>query len=290
MPRSYPSHSFVNPLSLPFAFVGNFGETRPNHFHSGLDMRTGGKENQAVHAVDEGYISRVKISAGGFGNAIYITHASGYTTVYAHLNKFFPKLEQFVRKQQYQRKQWDIDLNFFPDQFWVRKGSFIAWSGNTGSSQGPHLHFEVRNAKSEAPLNPLLFYSEIQDTQPPVIKQLAWYDGYKSIYQQWPHLLPLVKGKLKQDTIIVPLSKVFFAIAADDFMPMGYGTLGVYEMRMYADDVPVIAWQLDDISYDLTRYVNALADYHAKKAKGISLQLCRKLPNNKLPVFKSFSA
>ncbi len=288
--KNYPNHSFMKPLGIPFAFVGNFGETRPDHFHSGLDIRTGGKENLPVYAVEDGYISRVKIEAKGFGNALYITHANGYTTVYAHLNRFYPELESFVRRKQYQQKSWVYDQTFFPDQFWVRKGTLIAWSGNTGSSQGPHLHFEVRNAKTDAPLNPLLFFNEISDKQSPVIHQLSVYDGNKSVYEQTPAIFQVMKGRLKNDTINIPYANVFLGFHADDYMPMGAGTLGVYEMNLYVDDQPLIGWQLDNISYDLTRYVNALTDYKTRKNKGITLQLCRKLPNNGLPVFKTFDS
>ena len=286
-PKKYP-RSFRNPLSTAFQFVGNFGESRPDHFHSGLDIRTDAQENKSVYAVEDGYVSRVKIEAGGFGNAIYITHASGYTSLYAHLNKFYPELENFIRQKQYANKSWNIDMTFFPDQFWVKKGSFIAWSGNTGSSQGPHLHFEIRNAKTEAPLNPLLFFDEIIDNKNPLIKQIAVYDAAKSIYEQSPALYMLNKGMLKKDTIIVNTNKIYLGIQADDYMPMGVGTLGIYEMRLYADEKPLIAWQLDNISYDITRYVNAFTDYKTRKNKGFWLQLCRKLPNNKLSVYKTF--
>lgn len=288
--KTYPAHAFKNPLSIPFSLVGNFGECRPDHFHSGIDIRTNTKENLEVFAIEDGYIARVKIEAGGFGNAIYINHLSGYTSVYAHLNKFFPELEAYVRQKQYANKSWNLDISFFPYQFKVRKGSFIAWSGNTGSSQGPHVHLEVRDAKTESPLNPLLFFDEIIDDKKPIIKQLAVYDGSTSIFEQSPILYTLNKGKLKKDTLLVNTNKVFLGFHADDFLPAGVGTLGIYEMRLFVDEKLFLAWQLDNISYDVTRYVNALADYKTKKKLGIWIQLCRKLPNNKLSVYKSYDA
>jgi murein DD-endopeptidase MepM/ murein hydrolase activator NlpD len=136
--KNYPT-TFQNPVDIPISIVGNFGECRPNHFHSGLDIRTGGKENQIVRSTADGYVSRVNIGAGEFGNAIYITHGA-YTTLYAHLNKFYPELENYIKAQQYKKKNWNMDILFLPHQFPVRKGAFIAWSGNTGSSEGPHLH------------------------------------------------------------------------------------------------------------------------------------------------------
>ena len=285
--KKYPSKSFRNPLSTPFSLVGNFGECRPNHFHSGIDIRTDGKENKKIYAIEDGYISRVKIEESGFGNAIYINHASGYTSVYAHLNTFFSALENFIQKKQYATKSWKLDMTFFPDQFWVRKGDFIALSGNTGSSQGPHLHLEIRNALTEAPLNPLLFFNEIQDFTKPIIKQLAVYDARKSIYEQSPLLIKVSKGQLPKKQIDVHTDKVYIGIEADDYMSIAKGNLGIYEMRLYVDNVWTFAWQMDNISYDITNYLNAHTDYKTRKNKGPWIQLCTQLPNDKLTIYQS---
>lgn len=286
--KKYTTGTYRNPLDIPMSLVGNFGECRPNHFHSGIDIRTNQVENLAVRSIADGYISRVKIEAGGFGNAIYITHPNGITSVYAHLNRFFDALENYVRNQQYQIQQWKIDLSFLPHQFPVHKGDFIARSGNTGSSQGPHLHLEIRDTKSESPLNPLLFFTQLSDTRSPQIKQLALYDATKSIYHQKPQLYPVRNGKPGKDTLIVASDEVYCGIQADDFMEGAAGTLGVYELNVYLDDQPLFGWQLERISYDSTRYMNAMADYKTKKNNGPWIQLCHKLPNDRLPVYKSF--
>lgn len=291
--KKYPNQQFRNPLGIPFSLVGNFGECRPNHFHSGIDIRTESKENYPVFAIADGFVSKIKIEAGGFGNAIYITHANGYTSLYAHLNKFYPALEQFVREKQYASKSWDQEFYLFPHQFPIRQGMQIAWSGNTGSSQGPHLHLEIRDAKTEAPLNGLLFFNSIQDNLPPVIKEIALYNGEQSIYEQKPKLVKVTKtanGYSIPSLLQLNSSKAFLGIHGDDYMKIATGTLGIYEMRLYVDDKPFFAWQMDNISYDITRYMNALADYKTKKNNGPWIQLCRKLPNDKLPVYKSFTA
>lgn len=291
--HNYPSHSFRNPLNIPISLVGNFGECRPNHFHSGIDIRTNGKENYEVYAIDDGFISRIKIEAGGFGNAIYITHLNGYTSLYAHLNKFYPELESYVRRKQYESKSWQQDFILPPHVFPVRKGKMIAWSGNTGSSSGPHLHMEIRDTKTEAPLNGLLFYDVIKDNKAPVIKQLAIYDGNKSVYEQKPSLVKVNKVgtsfKLANETVTINSSKAFLGIGADDYMEIATGTLGIYEMRLFVDDKALIAWQMDDISYDITRYMNAHADYKMKKDGARWIQFCGKLPNDNLPIYKQFS-
>jgi murein DD-endopeptidase MepM/ murein hydrolase activator NlpD len=292
-PKKYPTSSYAYPVKIPISLAGNFGECRPNHFHSGLDIRTNKVENIPIYNIADGFISRIKIEAGGFGNAIYITHAGGYTSLYAHLNKFFPELEAFVQAKQYEQQSWRIDLQLLPHQFPIRKGSFIAFSGNTGSSQAPHLHMEIRDAKSEKPLNGMLFYNSIVDTKAPVIKQLAVYDGNRSIYEQKPVMLPVSKkgafytpGK---DTIKYNSNKIYFGIVADDYMENALGTLGVYETRVFVDGKPFFGWQLDNIGYEETRYMNAQADYKTKKDGSAWIQLCRQLPNDKLGIYKSYT-
>ncbi|MBK7764347.1 MAG: M23 family metallopeptidase [Bacteroidetes bacterium] len=292
--KKYPIDSYQIPIEFAVSLAGNFGECRPNHFHSGIDIRTNQTENHPIHALADGFVSRIKIEAGGFGNAIYITQTDGYTSLYAHLNSFFPELEAYTRSRQYDTKSWKQDIYLMPHQFPIRKGDIIALSGNTGSSQGPHLHLEIRNSKTENPLNPLLFFNSLTDTQIPIIKYLAMYDGQKSVYEQKPILTDVIKTKkgyaLKKLTLTIPSDKVFFGIAADDYMEEALGTLGVYEMHMYVNDQPFFAWQLDNISYDITRYMNAMADFKTKKNNGPWIQLCRQLPNDKLNIYKSFTS
>jgi murein DD-endopeptidase MepM/ murein hydrolase activator NlpD len=291
--KDYPNRSFRYPLDTAVSLVGNFGECRPNHFHSGIDIRTFGKENLVVHAIEDGFISRIKIEPGGFGNAIYVTHLNGYTSLYAHLNRFFPELEAYVRRKQYETKSWKQDLMIPPHEFPIRKGKSIAWSGNTGSSSGPHLHMEIRDTKTEAPLNGLLFYNSIPDNKPPTIKLLAIYDGTQSIYEQKPTLVNITKVgneyKPAKETIQINSSKAFVGIRGDDYMAVATGTLGIFETRVFVDGQPFFGWQMDNINYDITRYMNAIADYKVKKNGGPWIQLCRKLPNDKLNVYKLFS-
>ncbi len=282
-PGQYPRNYFRNPLNIPILLAGNFGECRPNHFHTGLDLKTNGKENERVYAAADGYVSRISISHSGYGNALYIAHPNGYTTVYGHLNDFYSQLQQYVIDQQYAQEQWNIDIILQPGQFPVKKGQFIAFSGNTGGSTGPHLHFEIRNTSTEHVLNAALFGLPVQDNVAPVPRSIAIY-GAASMYMQNPVLKPLKK----KGTWYEPLTRglttnepfVRIGVLADDYMPGSHNKLGVYQMRLYMDDTLQASWSLHDIDFSLNRYVNAFADYKLKEEGRGWYQTLFRVPGN----------
>lgn len=282
----YPQQYFRNPLNIPILLAGNFGECRPGHFHSGIDIKTNGKENQPVYAAADGYVSRIKMEKGGFGHALYITHPNGFTTLYAHLNRFQKPLQQFLEKTQYEKESWAVDITLQPDQFPVRKGAQIAWSGNTGASTAPHLHFEIRDTETEHPLNPMLFGLPITDKTPPLPTQLALYDLNNSIYEQAPQIIKLVKNNdhytVSGDTVVVHTDKLGIALNIDDFMDGSTNTLNFYTANWYFDQEIQGGIMLDDIGYDETRYLHAYVDYKLKKQNGNWYQLLFELPGNKL--------
>ena len=170
----YPQGYFANPLTIPMSLSANFGELRPGHWHMGLDLRTEQKENYPILASADGYIAHIGIRPLSFGKFIIINHPNGYSTLYAHLNEFYPELEKFVREKQMEKESWAIELSFKENDFEVKKGDEIAKSGNTGGSQGPHLHFEIMDTKSGRSLNPLLFGFGIPDDVPPSIASLQF--------------------------------------------------------------------------------------------------------------------
>ena len=170
----YPQSYFQNPLDVPLYLSGTFGELRSNHFHSGLDLKTQQREGLKVFAAAQGYVSRIRVSHYGFGKALYITHPNGYTTVYAHLKKFNPAIESYLKKAQYKKESFEIQLFPSKDALTVTQGEIVAFSGSTGGFIGPHLHYEIRDGNSK-PINPLLFGIKVKDTKEPRINTLMVY-------------------------------------------------------------------------------------------------------------------
>lgn len=286
-----PKYYFRNPVALPMELSANFGELRPDHWHMGLDIRTNAKENQPVFAAAEGYIASIGVRPQSFGRFIIINHPNGLSTLYAHLNDFFPELEEYVTAQQYIKESWAIELKFANDQFPVSKGQFIAFSGNTGGSQGPHLHFEIFDTKTEKRLNPLLLGFPIEDDIRPSFVKLAMYDRSKSIYQQTPKIFAV---KNTDSGYIIPkipviktgLNKISFAIQVYDKMQKSGSEEGIYSARLFFDGQPQTEFKLDSIDYDETVYINSHTDYRYKKNGGSWLQHVSKLPGDHSNIYK----
>ncbi len=164
-----------NPIDLPLILSGNFGEIRGTHFHAGIDIKTNGKEGFKIKSIDNGFLSRVSISLGSYGKAIYIKHNDGTTSVYAHLKKFSNKIEEIIKRFQYENKTFVLNKFFKENDIIIKKNEIIGYSGNTGGSSGPHLHFEIRDSKTQNVLNPHLFGYKPSDSKEPVIKKIILY-------------------------------------------------------------------------------------------------------------------
>jgi hypothetical protein len=284
--QNYPQGYFRHPLAIPMELVANFGEIRTNHWHMGLDIRTQQRENLPVYASADGYIARIKVEPGGFGQAIYLNHPNGFTTLYAHVNRFFPVLQLHVEAKQYEQETWAIDLTFTPGQFPIKKGELIALSGNTGGSAGPHVHYEIRDTKTEKVLNPLLFKFPIPDAVPPSVVRLAIYDRNRSTFMQSPQLLGIaaVRGK----TIRALSDKISFAISVTDRFSGSANPNGIYSARVLVDGQPVSSFVLDNISYDETRYMNAQIDYPLQARGGATVQHISPLPGAREIAYDTF--
>lgn len=291
--KNYPKGYFIYPVDAKIGLAANFGELRPNHYHMGLDCRTNQVQNRPVKAAADGYIAHVRVEPLGFGRAIYINHPNGLTTLYGHLNTFYPALEKYVKGQQYKLQSWQVFLDIPAGMFPVKQGQFIAFSGNAGGSQGPHCHFEIRDTKTDKVLNPLLFGLPIPDNVPPTILRLAVYDRLVSTYSQSAKLFGLKKIKggytTVEPAITVNTDKVSFGISANDKYTGSANPNGIYEADLYFDEQPIVGLQIDSITYDETRYVNAHIDYKTRAAGGPFIEHISRLPGYPEGVYKDFS-
>ena len=241
----------------------------------GLDFRTQGREGLPVYAAADGYIGRIKIEPGGFGNAIYIYHPNGYTTLYAHLSRFQPFLAAWVKQKQYAAESWKIYLEPDPALFPVKKGELIGYSGNTGGSQAPHLHFEIRDREDQT-YNPLYFGFPLPDHIAPQITRLAVYDRRRSTYLQQPRLLPLAGNK--EGVVLLSSPLVSFAISSVDRHDGSTNPNGIAGASLWMDDSLRISFRFEKLGYEATRYLNAHIDYRFKTEIGGWLQHLSELP------------
>ncbi|MDQ3190557.1 MAG: M23 family metallopeptidase [Bacteroidota bacterium] len=288
----YPKDYFRSPLDIPIYLSGNFGELRSNHFHAGLDMKTEGVEGKKIYAVADGYVSRIKISPWGYGKALYITHPNGYVSVYAHLRNFNDSIGLFVKNEQYKAEEFEIELILNPSDLVVKKGDIVAFSGNTGGSGGPHLHFEIRDEKSENPLNPLLFGFDIKDDVKPTIKEIIIYPLNETSFvnnSNKPKILNLTL--VSQDTYKVsqPVSvhgQIGFGIDTHDKNTGVHNKVGVYSIELKVDGQRKYYHKLDRFSFEHSRCLNSHIDYSTYKRSKNWHQKLFVAPNNKLTIYQ----
>jgi len=276
---NYPKDYFRSPLDIPMQLSGNFGELRPNHFHAGLDFKTQQREGLSIYAVADGYISRIKISTYGYGKAIYITHPNGYTTVYGHLRKGYGKVEEYIRAAHYKQQAYEIEMFPEPGDLPVNKGDIIALSGNTGGSEGPHLHFEFRDSETEKVINPLHFGFDkfMKDTKKPFVSSLLVYP-IDIDSQANQSAKPIVVGlSLQPDGSyisekVAASGRIGFGITSADLDDVSYNNNGIFKVQAFMNGSPFFGYQFDSFAFDEGRYINALIDYTRYKKTRLRVQ------------------
>ena len=268
------------PLDIPLLLSGNFGELRGNHFHAGLDIKTQGRQGFPVKSILAGSIRRIRVTVTGYGKALYIDHENGTTSVYAHLQKFAPKIEKIIKEQQYKKEKFLIQSYFKTNELTVEQGEVIGYSGNTGGSLGPHLHFELRDTKAQTPLNPLKLEYDIQDTQRPVIRGLYRYDLNNPKEKKKNKIRLIRKNDSTYTSAIQSWSgKTGIGLHMYDRQDLSYNKNGVYQIAVRLNGKEMIQYTFDKISFDDGKYISTLIDYKTYATESIRIQkLYRDLP------------
>ncbi len=270
------------PLNIPLIISGTFGELRANHFHAGLDIKTNGKEGYQVKSFNVGYVDRIRISTSGYGKALYIKHPNGLTSVYAHLSKFSSKIESFVKSHQYEKEVFEIQLFPKDNKIKVKAGEIIGFSGNTGGSSGPHLHFEVRDSKNQKTINPLNYLNNIKDDRNPSIRSM--YVFKKN--DEYPEKISKYEIKKINDSIyrsdkIITSGEISFGLNMFDRQSFSYNRNGIYKASIYQNDSLKFQYTFDELDFEDSKFINLLRDYKTKKEKGITIQRIIKHPDSK---------
>lgn len=290
--KEYPTGYFRSPLGIPSQASGTFGELRSTHFHAGDDFRTQQRVGLPLFAVAEGYISRVRVQIGGGGNSVYITHPNGYTTAYLHMHEFTPAVAAKVRQAQYRDQRFDVDLEFGPQDFPLAKGDRIGLAGNSGSSEGPHLHFEIRETETQEPINPQLFGLHFPDKTPPLIHGITLYDLGDGVFNENTprRQLKLVnKGagryQVEQGAPLPVNGRFGLGINTVDRHDGTTFNNGVYSIELIADEKPVSTVVFERLSFTTSGSIHAYIDYPHYVRTRIRVQKSFKDPNNPINIF-----
>lgn len=283
---------YASPLDIPLFLSGNFAELRGEHFHGGIDLKTQQVIGKNVLAAANGYVSRLKVQTGGYGKSLYITHPNGTVTVYGHLDRFRPDINQYVVEQQYRQKSFAIDLYLPKDKFPVLQGEMVALSGNTGSSGGPHVHFEIRRELDQTPLNCLKYGFDITDNIAPILSKLVVYpltdtsrvSGrttkliYRPVRVNGTHII-------NNNHPVDVYGAIGVGIEAFDLLNGSSNRCGIYSIEMIVNDQQVYHQVMDEVPFDLTRYINAHIDYEEKVKSNSKIHKLYVLPNNRLNIY-----
>lgn len=288
----YPQDVFGEPMDIPIILAGTFGELRSNHFHAGIDIKTQRRQGLPVYSIADGTVTRIKISHWGYGKALYIAHPNGYTSVYAHLQKFSPEIEAYIKAEQYRKQSYQVEV--FPDygELEVQKGNVIAYSGNTGGSSGPHLHFEIRSSVTEKPTNPLLYGYKVRDATNPTLVGLFGYPLSEGAQiNQNANKVQLNFTKQSDGSFLAEkvsaIGTIGFGFNGFDRQDMAPNKNGVYSVTQTVNGKVHSKYDFETFSFAESRYINTLIDYaHFGKFRQ-RIQKCFKDETNKLSIYDS---
>ena len=250
------------PIDLPVQLSGTFGELRKNHFHAGLDIRTRGREGLPVRSIKSGWINRLKVSLSGYGKVLYIEHNDGLVSVYAHLKKFNPRIESYLKKKQYDKKSFEIELFPRENELKVNEGEVIGYSGNTGGSFGPHLHFEIREAKGQIPINPIQYGNiYVEDSRNPQIQSFYLYKGFGLDEKRKEFLLVKKNDSVYTTAGVIEAGRLNIGLEFFDRQNLSQNKNGIYSAKVKLNGLEIFSYKMDKISFNDSKYINLFIDY-----------------------------
>jgi hypothetical protein len=282
------------PVKHPLRLSGTFGELRPHHFHAGIDIKSSspGASGDPIYAVDDGFISNLEVSSGGFGKVLYIHHPiHGVTTVYAHLSRFTPELDSILLSKQYGERQFEVACYFTSPGRPVKKGELVGYMGNTGLSTAPHLHFGMRIDSSGLTINPLHYQEIVHDIDAPVIRRIRVYylDPLRRSYK-WLDLNSTDLRSIDSDTLSLPSWRIGFGIESFDPHNGGSNKNGIYHLCVKENEQQIFVFKMDTLQFNESRYFNAHIDFQEFKSTGRMIQKTFQLPGNKLSIYHSHAS
>ncbi|MBE9518966.1 MAG: M23 family metallopeptidase [Bacteroidetes bacterium] len=283
---------FHPPVKIPMYLSGNFGEIRGDHFHSGIDIKTQGTTGHHISSVEKGYVSRIKVQANGYGKSIYVSHPNGYTSVYGHLDRYREDIAAYVNRMQYKKQSHTVDLYLNKSTFPLEKGEFIAYSGNTGSSSGPHLHFEIRSTAQQHPTNVLSYNLEIKDQLAPRFHSLFLYpmntlSQINGKAERFSSKVVRDKGiyTIPYGTTVEASGTLGISVEVFDYLDGASNRCGIHTLEMYVDNKLSYSHVMDEFSFSETRYINAHIDYEERIKSGKKAHRLHRLPNDRLRIY-----